>query len=350
MWKSIILLSVTIHLGLPTLLNDRIIEAVRLIGRNAPGTRTMNQLHRSEPTERWLQSGKHVKVLDRQVFVHERGEGPLLLFMHGFPTSCYDWRGIIDQLCGDFRCITFDFLGYGFSDKPEDYSYSLFQQADLVEQLLVNLGIDAAHVISHDMGTSVHCELLARANRNNLPWEIVSSTLTNGSMLQWMARITPFQQLMASNETLTQAIEMCRSGLDLYIPAIQALMQREEALSDEDLLVMEEILAYQQGGLRLPALAVYMRERYLHRDRWLGALAKAGSSIQFVWSDGDPIATMEMGREAHRICPKSRMTELPGLGHFLIFEDPQAVANAMRPFIKKRQSLAAKKLAAKAKS
>ncbi len=310
----------------------------------------MNQPHRSEPTERWLRSGKHVKVLGRQVFVYERGEGPVLLFLHGFPTSCYDWRGVIDQLSDDYRCVTFDFLGYGFSDKPEDYSYSLFQQADIAEQILVTLGINAAHVVSHDMGTSVHCELLARARQGNLPWELVSSTLTNGSMLQWMASITPFQQLMASNETLLQAIEMCRSGLDLYIPAIQALMQREEALTDEDLLVMEEILAYQQGGLRLPAMAVYMRERYLHRDRWLGALTQAGASVHFVWSDGDPIATIEMGREAHRICPKSRLTELQDLGHFLIFEDPPAVAAAMRPFIKKRQSLAAKKSGAKAKS
>ncbi len=310
----------------------------------------MNQLHRSEATERWLQSGKHVTVLDRQVFVHERGEGPVLLFMHGFPTSCYDWRGVVEHLSGDYRCIAFDFLGYGFSDKPEDYSYSLFQQADIAERLVVELGIDAAHVVSHDMGTSVHCELLARAQRGNLPWNLVSSTLTNGSMLQWMARLTPFQQLMAKNETLTQAIEMCRSGLDLYIPAIHALMQDEEALTDEDILVMEEILAYQQGGLRLPALAVYMRERYLHRDRWLGALAKAGASVHFVWSDSDPIATAEMGRELHHICPKSRLTEVPDLGHFLIFEDPETVAGAMRPFIKKRQSLAAKKSGEKAKS
>lgn len=303
----------------------------------------MTQPHRSEATERWLNSGKHVTVADRQVFVYEQGEGPALLFMHGFPTSCYDWRGMIEHLSDDYRCIAFDFLGYGFSDKPEDYSYSLFQQADIAQGLVVELGIDAAHLISHDMGTSVHCELLARAQSDKLPWEIVSSTLTNGSMLQWMARITPFQQLMASNETLTQAIEMCRSGLDLYIPAIEALMQREDALTEEDLLVMAEILAYQQGGLRLPALAVYMRERYLHRDRWIGALTQAGASVQFVWSDSDPVATIEMGRELNRICPKSKLTELEGLGHFLIFEDAEMVANAARPFIKKRQTQADKK-------
>lgn len=310
----------------------------------------MSQPQRSEPTERWLQSGKHVTVDDRQIFVYEKGEGPVLLFMHGFPTSCYDWRGIIELLASDYRCIAFDFLGYGFSDKPEDYSYSIFQQADVAQKLARELGIDAAHLVSHDMGTSVHCELLARDQRGKLPWEILSSTMTNGSMLQWMARVTPFQQLMANNDTLTQAIEMCRSGLDLYIPAIEALLVRDEALTEDDLLVMEEILAYQQGGLRLPALAVYMRERYLHRDRWLKALTQAGSSLHFVWSDGDPIATIDMARELTRICPKAKLTEMPDLGHFLIFEDPDAVAAAMRPFLKKRQSLATKKTSSKSKA
>ena len=81
----------------------------------------------------------------------------------------------------------FDHLGFGFSDKPKDYSYSLTEQAEQVNMLLeifwkylkyyinrfkcicmkalalwTKLGIEKAHVVSHDMGDSVLTEILTR--------------------------------------------------------------------------------------------------------------------------------------------------------------------------------------------
>jgi pimeloyl-ACP methyl ester carboxylesterase len=104
-------------------------------------------------------------------------------------------------------------------------------------------------------------------------------------------------------------------------------------VSDEDAAVMEELLLYQEGNRRLPALAGYMRERYLHRERWLGAF-KAAAPIQFVWADGDPIANLEMGRALSAELPQARYTELPGLGHFLLVEDAEAVARPVLDFIR----------------
>ncbi len=77
-----------------------------------------------------------------------------------------------------------------------------------------------------------------------------------------------------------------------------------------------------------------MRERYVHRDRWIGALTSCEGRMQFVWADGDPIANLEMGRELHRLCPRARYTELHNLGHFLLMEDPSAVAAEIARFIR----------------
>ncbi len=286
----------------------------------------------SPPTKAWLASGRHVEVDGRRVFAVERGSGPALLLLHGFPTSCYDWRGVMDALSPSFRCVGFDLLGFGLSDKPVAFSYSLFQQADMVEGLAKALGISRARVISHDLGTSVHCELLARHQEGSLAFDVAGSTFLNGSMLQWLATITPFQKLLASNETLQQAIDACANILPAYVPGLKGIMKRPEAVTDEDALVMNELLAYQEGNRRLPAIAAYMRERYVNSERWLGALRVAGASLQFVWADGDPIANIEMGRELHRRYPQAGYTELAGLGHFLLMEDPPAVAGEIRRF------------------
>src|ERR1041385_6578102 len=102
-------------------------------------------------TRAWADSGHFVDVGRHRLFVVERGTGPVLLLVHGFPTSSYDYRGMMERLSAHFRCIAFDFPGYGLSDKPVAYSYSLFQQADALEGLLQALPVDRARVVCHDM-------------------------------------------------------------------------------------------------------------------------------------------------------------------------------------------------------
>ena len=176
-----------------------------------------------------------------------------------------------------YRCVAFDFPGYGLSDKPVAYSYSLFQQTDVVEGIARALDIAEAHVVSHDVGQTVHAELLAREQEGRLAFRILSSTLLNGSTLQDKATITPIQRLLGSNETLPQAIAICENLSVNYVQSLKAIMKRPQAVSDEDAAVMEELLLYQEGNRRLPALAGYMRERYLHRERWLGAFKARGA-------------------------------------------------------------------------
>jgi len=286
----------------------------------------------SGPTRRWLAEGRHINIQGRRIFVYERGQGPAVLLLHGFPTSGHDWRGVIDGLADAFRCIALDFPGYGLSDKPEAYSYSLFQQADVVDGLASALGVSEAHLVSHDVGTSVHTELLAREQERRGAFHILSSTFLNGSMLQGMATITAFQKLLGSNETLPQAIDICNNMPVNYVQGLKALMKRPEAVSEDGAAVMNDLLLYQDGNRRLPALSVYMRERYIHKERWIGAL-KAASRIQFIWADGDPVANVEMGRALAKEVPQARYTELPDLGHFLLIEDPPAVARLVREFI-----------------
>lgn len=286
----------------------------------------------SAATQAWLDSGRYAGADGKRVFYVDRGSGPAVLFLHGFPTSCYDWRGVIDRLEGSFRCIAPDFPGYGLSDKPVAYSYSLFRQADAVEDLAAALSIRGAHVVSHDVGTSVHCELLARANEGALPFEVVSSTFLNGSMLQWMATITRFQELLSANATLQQAIDACNGDMAAYIPGLKALMKRPEAMADDDAAVHGELLMFNDGNRRLPAIAGYMRERYVNQERWLGAIAATKAPLQFVWADGDPVANIEMGREMHRRYPPARYAELAGVGHFVPIEAPAAVADEVATF------------------
>jgi pimeloyl-ACP methyl ester carboxylesterase len=282
-------------------------------------------------TKAWERTGRYVDVPGRpaqRLFVVERGQGPVLLLVHGFPTSSYDYRSLMERLSPHFRCIACDFPGFGLSSKPVAYSYSLFQQADALQALVAQLGIDRAAVICHDMGTSVMCELLARHDEGRLGFELEHVLFTNGSMLQWQASLTPFQKLLASNESLLQGIELCEQIKDVMVPGLRGLTRRKDAITADDEVVIRDLLVHDDGHLRLPALAGYMRERYVNKARWIGALTRNAALSSIAWATEDPIANLAMGRELHALLPEAPYTELDGVGHFVIFEDPERVAAA----------------------
>lgn len=288
----------------------------------------------SAPTRRWADQGLSVEVLGRhQMFAAVRGDGPALLMIHGFPTSSHDYREMIARLSPDFRCIAPDMLGYGLSDKPIAFSYSLFQQSDAIEQLLHHLGVDRAHVVSHDVGTSVHAELLARQLEGHLSFEILTSSFLNGSLIKGMAKLTPIQKLLEAPANLGEAVVVCENIAPDFVPLLKGLMKRADSLSDEDCAVMEELLLYQDGNRRIPGVYSYVRERYLHQDRWLSALERTTSPVQFIWAQDDPVAVKEMGEALAERVPGAAYNRLPGVGHFVPIEAPDEVATLVRSFI-----------------
>ncbi len=101
---------------------------------------------------------------ERRIHVFRRsGSGPLLLLLHGFPSSSYDWRLLLEGET-DRAVLAPDFLGFGLSEKPRDHRYTLHWQADLIEELVAppRGWPRQVFLLAHDMGTSVATELIAR--------------------------------------------------------------------------------------------------------------------------------------------------------------------------------------------
>ncbi len=92
------------------------------------------------------------------------GQGPVLLMIHGVPTSSWLYRKMIVELQENFRVIAVDLLGFGSSDKPgsDGVNYQPESQAIYIEALLASLGVSDYHMVFHDMGGLVAWELLTR--------------------------------------------------------------------------------------------------------------------------------------------------------------------------------------------
>ena len=146
----------------------------------------------------WKTRGKYFKRPDgHSIFYVEEGEGLVILFLHGFPTSSWDWSWVWPSFSG-YRLLAIDFLGYGYSDKPKRYEYSVFDQADMVEEVLQDLNIDQVYLIAHDFGDSVAQELLHRSNNNLLSVELLKILFMNGGLFMKFSSLRPIQKILLS--------------------------------------------------------------------------------------------------------------------------------------------------------
>ena len=92
----------------------------------------------------------------------DEGEGEVLLFLHGNPTWSFYYRNLIQSFQNKYRCIAPDHIGCGFSDKPQDYNYTLSAHIDNLEQLVDSLGLKDITLVMHDWGGSIGMGLAVR--------------------------------------------------------------------------------------------------------------------------------------------------------------------------------------------
>jgi haloalkane dehalogenase len=92
----------------------------------------------------------------------ERGEGRAALFLHGFPLNGFQWRGALERLSGERRCIAPDFMGLGYSEIPEGQALGPDQQVEMLVALLDRLSISAVDLVASDSGGAVAQLLVTR--------------------------------------------------------------------------------------------------------------------------------------------------------------------------------------------
>ncbi len=282
--------------------------------------------------ERWRARGTQRLLAGRRVFTIDTGDpavvdGPPLLLVHGFPTCSFDWRHVIDALAARRRVLTLDLLGYGLSEKP-DIAYPLALQADVVEAFVVDAGLAGADVamVTHDMGDSVGGEVLARALDGDLPFDVVSRVLSNGSII-----------IEEANPRIGQRLLMAVGDRTVPLPMMERLFRRglpevfgPDTQPDREELDAQWTLLSTDGGQRLyPRLIRYYPERRARQHRWTGAIARHPSPLTVVWGDRDPVAGMVMVDRLRELRPDLSLRVLPGIGHFPMIEAPKAFAAAV---------------------
>ncbi len=272
--------------------------------------------------KRWEEQGQYIEVDGHQIFVVDTKIGEqVLLILHGFPTSSYDFWKTLPLLARKYRVIVHDHLGYGFSDKPMNYSYSLIEQAEKALLLWVKLGIKRGHIVAHDYGTSVATEIIARYNKNFISLDIQSLLLTNGSLLIELANLRLVQRLMRHKQIgkwtkyITNAV--------IFKINMRRLWADKSKINENELHEMWQLLVHKGGKETLHLVSRYTHERTKYWHRWIGGLEDTKVPISFLWGDKDPVALPVIASTLHKKVRNSQLFWLKDVGHYPMLEAPK---------------------------
>jgi pimeloyl-ACP methyl ester carboxylesterase len=269
--------------------------------------------------EAWRRAGSLIEIDGRKIFVRDQvGTGPPLMLLHGYPSSSYDWRHAF-ELLPDRRVISFDYLGFGLSDKPRGHAYSLHAHADTVQAIAARYTGEPLVLVAHDMSTSVVTELLARDIEGLLPFKIAAVLLFNGSIVIERASLTIGQKLLRSR---LGPLAARLSNERTFRAQFARIFSAAHPLSAEEAADQWALLAYNDGHRILDRLTFYLHERVTFAARWHGALRGWPGRLELSWADRDPVCTEAVLQAVLALRPNAPLTRLPGLGHYPQIEDP----------------------------
>lgn len=282
-------------------------------------------------TEEWLDSGAFINFKDHQVFFKDSFESdkPCLVLFHGFPTSSWDWFELWPELIKNFRVICLDFLGYGFSDKPQNHNYSFFEQANIVEFLLAKLNIREFHILAHDYGDTVAQEILARDNHRKES-KVLSTILLNGGIIYEAIDFALIQRLLLSPVGFLIARLMNFKKFKENFDNICAINRPREELEN-----YWKLINHNQGIKVVHKLIRYILERKENRDRWVNALREFKNPLLFINGVEDPISGLSMVEHFQRLVPNGQIKTLKGIGHYPQSEAPLEVLKHAQEFWEK---------------
>jgi pimeloyl-ACP methyl ester carboxylesterase len=289
----------------------------------------------------WRERGGHFRwapnepgASEVEIFHIEAGDpgAPVLLLVHGFPTCSIDWYELVPILAERYRVCALDFPGYGFSDKPPGWGYSLARDAELLDFYVREVvGADSVVALAHDRGTSVALNLaLAAPEEGGVVGHLV---LTNGNIYLPLSNLTRFQRMVLDPSTAPGVLEVMTPEM-LAAGMGSTTFSPPRPPDHPDVEALAATFAHADGVKVLHETIQYLRERAEHERDWLDLLAARDIPTTVIWGVLDTISpprvAMHVWNEFLMRKPgRNRFYLLPEANHYLQVDRPQGLVEAL---------------------
>ncbi|OBF27477.1 alpha/beta hydrolase [Mycobacterium sp. ACS1612] len=268
-----------------------------------------------------------------KLFYREAGspDAPVVLLLHGFPTSSRMWQPLIDRLSDRYRMLAPDYPGFGHSDAPsaDSFSYTFDRIAAYVEKFTDAVGLDRYSLVVQDYGGPVGMRLAVRR-----PERVTALVVQNAVCHEeglgplWETRRAFWSDRASHEDALRE---------NFFSPA--ATRQRHVGNSphpdryDPDLWTDELAFLRRPGQQDIQTDLFYdYRTNVASYPDWQRWLRKTQPPLLVLWGRYDP-SFQQAEAEAYRRDVPGAEVHVIDAGHFALDEAPDVVASLTDGFL-----------------
>jgi haloalkane dehalogenase len=255
------------------------------------------------------------------------GSGETVLLLHGLPTWSFFFKNLILLLRNDFKCIAIDHIGYGLSDKPRKYDYSIKTHIDNAVRFAEIMRFRKFHIVSHDFGTAI-----ALAMTERWPERVSSVSLLNSAVfvlprlpaIIMLFKFFPFTLLFSRIFNLFTRVCLHLSLFSIIQSEISNgyLWPYRKFSNRVAIAAGIDDIPWLQDHPSLDILTPICDKAFILENK----------KIKFFWAEDDFRYNFDVLKAWAKVLPNAKYKRYQMAGHYLLEDSPEAV-NDIRTFI-----------------
>ena len=269
---------------------------------------------------------RSLTLSDGRIHYLDEGTGEPIVFVHGTPTWSFEYRELIRELRATRRCIAFDHLGFGLSERPAAFGYRPEDHARVFNEFIESLGIERFTLVVHDFGGPIALPF-AEAH----PERIRRLVVLNSFM--WPLDDPKFvRQARIAGSALGRLLyRYLNFSLRVLMPSVYGDKRRLTPAVHAQYLAPFEAKAARETVLWTLARSL-LGSRSHYAALWASRERLAAIPVLILWGERDRAFTPEFLDRWRQALPQARIERVSDAGHWPHEERPDLVLEALQRF------------------
>jgi pimeloyl-ACP methyl ester carboxylesterase len=264
-------------------------------------------------------------IVAKEYASENRGKTPSIILLHGFPDSQHLYDRLVPLLSKRRHVITFDFLGWGESDKPTKHRYDISSLYNDLETVIKHFNLEKVELVAHDLSA--------------LP--VIDWSLNNENKIQ---KLILLNSVYFPSKSLISPEAIARFSEDSYSRDVSAWAvntfdsswlsghsdQVEKFFCDKGASnTFLKVLNYQSLEIRNAFLEMnsVLRNEVRKREANIIKMKHFTKPVEIIFGAKDPYLNSKLAKEFHDIYPNSKLHLIENACHYVQMDSPEQVAS-----------------------
>lgn len=265
-----------------------------------------------------------------------KGAGATAVYVHGLGGSATNWTDLAGQLSGHAPGLAVDLPGFGRSEPPRRFDYSIPAHADAVARFIRGLGVGPVHLLGNSMGGAI--SMYVAADHPDLVRTLTLVSPAVPDLRPLTSRMSdprlalaylpvvggPVRRRLAAEPVETRVLRLLRL---CFSDADRVSESRKQEAAAE--FAERERQVWSTPALARSTVGLF-RSWLAPRSKSMWTLApRITAPTLVVWGAEDKLVTVRKAPRTARLIPRGRLLVLPSTGHVAQMERPATVARAV---------------------